>query len=218
MTMSSGRDGAFGWIATHAALAACALALSAVAASAQEVTFARDVAPILYESCVECHREGSFAPMSLLTYEQARRFASAIRYRVSNRQMPPWHVDQTLGVQRFANDVSLTDEEIGTIVAWVDAGAPRGDDGDLPPPPVLPEGGSWQLEEILGRAPDVIIRTSPYSVEAQGPERLEFQLTSGSLLLMKAPMQKYYLHGLPKTAKPVQPRLNLTFRHILSGS
>jgi hypothetical protein len=148
-----------------------ALVALAAPAAGQEVTFARDVAPILYENCVECHRQGSFAPMSLLDYEDARRYASAIRYRVANRMMPPWHVDRTVGVQRFANDASLTDDEIHTIVAWADQGAPRGNPADMPPAPELPEGGTWQLERMLGRAPDVIIRSSPYSVEAQGQDQ-----------------------------------------------
>ena len=151
--------------------ALCALGLIAAPVAAQEVTFAKDVAPILYENCVECHREGSFAPMSLLNYEDARRYASAIRYRVANRMMPPWHVDRNVGIQRFANDASLSDEEIATIVAWADQGAPRGDPADLPPPPQLPEGGAWELEERLGRAPDIVIRSTPYSVEAQGQDQ-----------------------------------------------
>jgi mono/diheme cytochrome c family protein len=138
---------------------------------AQEVTFAKDVAPILYENCVECHRQGSFAPMSLLTYEEASRYARMIRYRVSTKQMPPWHVEQTMGIQSFANDVSLTDDEIQTIVRWVDEGAPRGDDADLPPAPVLPEGGAWQLEAMLGRPPDVIVKSTPYSVHAFGQDQ-----------------------------------------------
>lgn len=170
-------------------------------AAAQEVTFARDVAPILYENCVECHREGSFAPMSLLTYDEARRFAPMIRYRVAERMMPPWHVDQTVGVQRFANDASLTDEEIRTIVAWVDQGAPRGDQADLPPPPRLPEGGAWQLEEILGRAPDVIVRSTPYSVEAQGQDQwwnpdTEWQPLDEARWMMAYEFKPAYPNGL----------------------
>ena len=103
------------------------MALQVHPAPAQEVTFAKDVAPILYESCVECHRPNSFAPMSLLTYENARRYASRIRSRVESRSMPPWHVDRTVGIQAYENDYSLTDGEIETIVRWVDYGAPMGD-------------------------------------------------------------------------------------------
>ncbi len=154
-----------------AGLAAAMVLLPAQPAAAQEVTFARDVAPILYENCVTCHREGSFAPMSLLTYEDARRYARAIGYRVANRQMPPYHVDRTVGIQSFANDVSLSDDEIQTIVRWVEAGAPRGDDRDLPPPPVLPVGGAWQAEVLVGRPPDLVIQSTPYTVPARGQDQ-----------------------------------------------
>ena len=147
------------------------LLLPARPITAQEVTFTRDVAPILYENCVQCHREGSFAPMSLLTYEEASRYARIIRYRVSQRMMPPWHVDTTVGIQRFANDVSLSDEEIETIVRWVDQGAPRGNQADLPPAPSLRAGGAWQMEEMMGRPPDVVVRSTPYSVEANGQDQ-----------------------------------------------
>src|SRR5687768_14092724 len=143
-----------------------AAAFLALPATAQEVTFAEDVAPIIYESCIECHRPGSFAPMSLMTYDDARRYARMIRYRVSQRQMPPWHVDQTVGVQRFANDVSLSDEEIQTIVSWVDQGMARGDDRNMPQAPDFGDGRAWQAESIIGRPPDIIVRSSPYTVKA----------------------------------------------------
>ena len=75
--------------------------------------------------------------MSLITYEEARPWAKSIRERVATRQMPPWHIDKTVGVQKFKNDMSLTDEQIDTIVRWVDAGAPQGDPKDMPPPKQL---------------------------------------------------------------------------------
>ena len=99
----------------------------------QPVTFAKDVAPILQDKCQECHRKGSMAPMSLVTYEETRPWAKAIRERVVTRKMPPWHLDKTVGIQHFQNDMSLTDEQIATIVRWVDAGAPLGDPKDMPP-------------------------------------------------------------------------------------
>ena len=91
------------------------------------VTFNRDVAPILQANCQECHQEGSIAPMSLLTYRDAYRWASGIREKVSNRIMPPWHLDPTVGIQAFRNDRSLSSEEIGTILAWIDGGRVEGD-------------------------------------------------------------------------------------------
>src|SRR5438309_6372814 len=104
----------------------------AIAADSQ-VTFAKDVAPILQEKCQDCHRKNSMAPMSLITYEETRPWAKSIRQRVITRQMPPWHIDRTVGVQKFKNDMSLSDAQIDTIVRWVDAGAPLGNPKDMPP-------------------------------------------------------------------------------------
>jgi hypothetical protein len=80
------------------------------------VTFAKDIAPILQARCQECHHTGSMAPMSLVTYEETRPWAKSIRQRVVLRQMPPWHIDPSVGVQKFKNDMSLTAVEINTIV------------------------------------------------------------------------------------------------------
>src|SRR5215470_6970124 len=117
-----------------AVAAAAAVAVSApgftTRAAAQsarpQAVFTKDVAPILQRSCQNCHRPGSIGPMSLLTYEDARPFARSIKNRVSQRQMPPWHVDRNVGIQSFKNDVSLSDEEIATISKWVDSGSPLG--------------------------------------------------------------------------------------------
>src|SRR5947207_1461112 len=97
------------------------------------VTFAKDIAPIFQEKCEACHRKGSMAPMALITYEETRPWAKAIRERVITRQMPPWHLDKTVGIQQFQNDRSLSDEQIAAIVRWVDSGAPPGDGKDMPP-------------------------------------------------------------------------------------
>ena len=148
-----------------------ASALTVGALDAQELTFTRDVAPILYENCVQCHRPGSFAPMSLLTYETARMYAPRMKNKVQNRQMPPWHVDRTVGIQAFDNDASLTNEEIETIVRWADGGALKGDDADMPAPPMLAEGGAWALEERFDRPPDVVVSSAPYDVIANGQDQ-----------------------------------------------
>jgi hypothetical protein len=108
--------------------------------SNKPVTFTRDVAPILQEKCQNCHRAGQMAPMSLVTYEETRPWAKAIRERVITRQMPPWHLDKSVGIQRFQNDLSLTDGQISTISRWVDQGAPRGEAKDMPPPKQWPQG------------------------------------------------------------------------------
>src|SRR5262245_6961371 len=98
------------------------------------VTFSKVGAPICQPTCQTCHRPGSIGPMSLLTFEDARPWVRSIRTRVASREMPPWHLDKTVGIQQFINDASLTDQQIDTIVRWVDAGAPRGNPADLPPP------------------------------------------------------------------------------------
>src|ERR1700746_4052212 len=109
------------------------LMLSSAGFASGPVTFAKDVAPILQERCQECHHKGSMAPMSLVTYEETRPWAKSMRERVIKRQMPPWHIDKTVGVQKFKNDISLSDEQINTIIAWVDQGALEGNPADLPP-------------------------------------------------------------------------------------
>ena len=131
----------------------------AVAAEAQ-VTFTKDVAPILQERCQVCHRAGTFAPMSLVTYEQTRPWARAIKQKVLAREMPPWFIDKNIGVQHFSNDVSLSDQEIATIVKWVDAGAPQGNPSDMPPARQFPDGALWQIGQ-----PDLIV-TLPKDVVA----------------------------------------------------
>src|SRR5262245_10811162 len=98
-----------------------------------QVTFTKDIAPILQRSCVTCHRPGEIAPMSLMTYEDARPWARSIKTRVASREMPPWHIDRTIGIQEFKDNPSLSDDEIAMIVRWVDAGAPRGNPSDMPP-------------------------------------------------------------------------------------
>jgi hypothetical protein len=100
-----------------------------------------------------------------MTYEDARPWARAIRTRVSSREMPPWHVDRTIGIQDFKDDPSLSDEEIATIVAWVDGGAPRGNPEDMPPLRQFPEVGAWQIG-----TPDLIVRFPKYTVPAAGPD------------------------------------------------
>src|SRR4030095_8238354 len=98
----------------------------------RQVTFKKDVAPILQRSCVKCHRAGEKAQRSLMTYEDVRPWARAVKTRVVAREMPPWHIDRNIGIQSFKDDPSLSDEEIATISKWVDAGAPRGNPADMP--------------------------------------------------------------------------------------
>jgi len=153
-------------------LAAGALVLLA-AGSAQAqtapktVTFAKDVAPIFQEKCEACHRPDSIAPMSLRTYDEARPWERSIRSRVESRQMPPWHIDRTVGIQKFKNDRSLTDEQVATIVAWVDQGAPQGDPKDMPAARQWPNDQGWNYAARFGqKEPDLIIRNKPWTMKA----------------------------------------------------
>ena len=129
------------------------------APAAADVTFARDVAPILDAKCVTCHRPGEVAPMSLRTFDEVRPFARAIKEKVVSRQMPPWFADRSVGA--FTNDPSLTDKELATISAWVDAGAPQGNAADTPPQPKFTDG--WQLGE-----PDYIAELPEIQIPATG--------------------------------------------------
>ncbi|HEY2845818.1 MAG TPA: cytochrome c [Bryobacteraceae bacterium] len=132
-------------------------------------TFAKDIQPILQEKCQNCHREGSTAPMSLLTYEQTRPWAKAIKERVVSRTMPPWHLDKTVGIQEFQNDMSLSEEQIRTIARWVDGGAPLGDPKDLLPLKQWPKDDGWQLSKQFG-APDMILTSEAYTMPAKGQD------------------------------------------------
>jgi len=144
-------------------------AAPALAGPAQPITFTRDIAPILQDKCEACHRPDSMAPMPLRTYEEVRPWARAIKQRVAARQMPPWHIDRTVGIQRFENDRSLTDEQIDAIIRWVDAGAPQGDPNDMPPPRRWPDDSVWAFAERFG-PPDLIIRSPRYVMPAHGQD------------------------------------------------
>ncbi|HYV05765.1 MAG TPA: thiol-disulfide isomerase [Blastocatellia bacterium] len=137
-----------------------AVGVSASGPSTTAATFTKDIAPILYNSCVECHRSGEIAPMSLVTYQEVRPWAKSIRQRVVDRSMPPWSADPHVG--KFSNDPSLTQKQIDTIVSWVDAGAPKGDDKDLPPAPKFPAG--W----TIGKPDVVLAMQEEYTVPADG--------------------------------------------------
>jgi mono/diheme cytochrome c family protein len=143
------------------------LAAAAFAAEASDaVTFTKDVAPIFVRSCMTCHRPGEIAPMSLLSYEDARPWAASIKREVANRVMPPWHADPRYG--KFGNDRRLGDAEIETIVRWVDSGARRGNSQDMPALPRFVEG--WQLSYLLGPPDAVFPMKEEFVVPASGPD------------------------------------------------
>jgi hypothetical protein len=136
------------------------------------VTFNKDVAPILFKNCAECHRPGEAAPMSLLSYKDARPWARSVREKVLSREMPPWHADPHVG--QFSNDARLTQAEIDTITAWVDDGAKEGDPRDLPPAPKFVEG--WGIGQ-----PDLILKMpEAFTLEANGPDEYQnFEIDPG---------------------------------------
>ena len=123
--------------------------LAGQAPAAPKVTFTRDIAPILQRSCQNCHRPDSLAPMSLLTYEEARPYAAAIKRRTSIRSkqgtMPPWYIEKGIGIQHYKNDVSLSDDEVAKIAWWADNGAPRGNPADMPAPLKFASGDGWTI-------------------------------------------------------------------------
>ena len=134
------------------------------------VTFAQDIAPILQRSCQECHRPASVAPMSLLTYEEVRPWARAIKMRTGLRSergaMPPWFIERDLGIQHYKNDPSLSDEEIEKIAVWADSGAPLGNPADLPPPLEFGDANEWAIGE-----PDLILESPVITVPATAPDK-----------------------------------------------
>jgi mono/diheme cytochrome c family protein len=141
--------------------AASVAAQTAARSPEPQVSFTKDVAPILQRSCQVCHRPNNIAPMSLLTYEDARPWARSIRAKVSEREMPPWYIDRNVGIKKFDPDPSLTDEEIATIVKWVDSGAPRGNLADMPPPRKFDDSDRWHIgtPDIVASLPtDMIVK------------------------------------------------------------
>ena len=135
-----------------------------VASSKAEITYSKDVAPILQRNCVVCHRPNNIAPMSLMTYRDSRPWTRPIRDAVVNRKMPPWHADPKVG--DFINDPRLTDAEIATIDSWVRTGAKEGDPKDLPPAPTFVEG--WHIK------PDVVLTIPEFLVTGASMDDYEY--------------------------------------------
>jgi len=134
--------------------------------TASPVTFSKDVAPILQKSCQNCHRPGAIAPMSLLTYQDARPWARSIKQKVASREMPPWYIDRHVGITKFKGDPSLTDAEIAIITRWVDQGAPAGNAADMPAPRQFADIDKWHI----GKPDMVVSLPKPYELRASGPD------------------------------------------------
>jgi mono/diheme cytochrome c family protein len=154
--------------AQQAATTRAAVAPAAAPAPAA-VTFAKHVAPILQKNCQQCHQPGSIGPMALTTYEEARPWARAIKQKVMAGEMPPYRYDRDVGIQNLKDDLRLSEAEIRTIAAWVDAGAPRGNPADLPPPIKFSDPTKWAFADQFG-PPDVIVKTKPFTLPASGQD------------------------------------------------
>jgi len=128
--------------------------------AASDVTFSRDVAPIVFEHCVYCHRAGNIAPFSMMTYGAVRPWAKSIRLEVLTRRMPPWFAAPSPG--KFSHDRRLSDADIQTIVAWIDSGAREGNPPEIPSPPQFSDG--WQI----GRPDLVVTMSEAYKIPASG--------------------------------------------------
>src|SRR5262245_49764034 len=140
--------------------------LAAAQATAEgQVTFTKDIAPIVQRDCEPCHRKGGVAPTPLSTYAEARPWARAIELQTSVREMPPWFIDKNIGIQRFKDDISLSDEEIAKIAKWVDSGAPQGNPADMPPPRQYPDARGWTIG-----TPDLIVSSPVMTVKPFGAD------------------------------------------------
>ena len=126
-----------------------------------QVTFTRDVAPILFSACASCHRPEGVAPFPLLTYDDSRKHAAAIVAATRDRVMPPWKPEPGYG--EFLDERRLTREQIATLQRWFDGGLVEGDPALLPRPPTWT--GQWQLG-----TPDLVIETAPYTLRASGDD------------------------------------------------
>ena len=153
-----------------AAIGVVSLAFSTIGSAdtkaKKAVTFNKDIAPIFFKNCTECHRPGEAAPMSLLSYKEARPWAKSIKEKVVSKQMPPWHADPHVG--KFSNDRRLSQAEISAIAAWVDGGAVEGNPKDLPPAPKFTQG--W----VIGKPDLVLSMSEEFTLEASGPDEYQY--------------------------------------------
>lgn len=150
-----------------------AMALVPAFANAQDQadhpTYANEVSRIIQDNCQSCHQPGQIGPMSFTSYEEVRPWAPLISLKVANREMPPYQYDSDKGIQELKNDWRMSQEDIDTIVAWVNAGSPMGNPEELPAPRQYPEKGQWRLGAELGE-PDHVIMSTPWDVPANGQD------------------------------------------------
>ncbi len=162
--------------------AALSLPAAASAAVPANPTFTKDIAPIFQEKCEACHRPDSIAPMSLKSFAEVRPWVRSIKARVENRTMPPWSIDRSVGVQKFRNDRSLSDEQFATVVKWIDAGAPQGDPKDMPAGKTWPEDQGWSFAAQYGqKEPDLIVKSDPFTMPAVSQDAWDKRLTDAGI-------------------------------------
>jgi len=158
------------WVALGTAAVATPVFAAGQSQPQRPLTFTKDIAPILQRHCQSCHRPDSLAPMSLLTYEDARPYARAIKTRTALRTqrgtMPPWFIEKDIGIQQYKDDPSLSEEEITTIAKWADSGAPRGNPADMPPPLDFQSGDQWKIGK-----PDLIVSSPELTVKAMSADQ-----------------------------------------------
>ena len=146
-----------------------ATSLRAQAPAGGEVTYTKDIAPILQRSCENCHRPNGAGPMALTTYEEVRPWARAIKQRTGVGPhagvMPPWYMEKNIGIQKYKDDPSLSAEEIAKVAKWADSGAPRGNPADMPPARKWDDTNAWRIG-----TPDLVVRTKDIVVKANAPD------------------------------------------------
>jgi hypothetical protein len=145
--------------------------------------------------------------MSLITYEDARKYARRIKTKVSARLMPPWHIDKTVGIQSFKNDRSLSDEQIATLVKWVDDGTPLGNAADMPPAPKFPDPNRWHYADQFG-PPDLVLRSKPYDMSARTQDKWFRPVTETGL------KEARWVRAIE--IKPVKPEHRKVVHHVLT--
>jgi hypothetical protein len=177
----------------------------AYAQAPAQVTFTKDVAPILQKSCQSCHRPGSVAPMSLLTYEDARPWARSMKQKVTAREMPPWHIDRNIGINKFKDDPSLTEAEISTIARWVDGGAVRGNLADMPAPKQFSDLDQW----FIGKPDIVVTNEKAYTLPATGPDNIVDMLVD--------PGFKEDMYIMAIESKPADPQSFKVVHHFTTN-
>jgi hypothetical protein len=170
---------------TVRAVALGAILALPVAASAEvpkSPTYTKDIAPIFQEKCEACHRPDSIAPMSLKTFSEVRPWVRSIKSRVEARNMPPWQIARSVGIQKFTNDRSLTDEQYATVLKWIEAGAPQGDAKDMPAPKTWPEDQGWNFAHLFGQTePDLIVKSEPFTMPALSQDAWDKRVTDAGI-------------------------------------